>query len=188
MADPVTCEDTGLARAAISCTRWSEPDWARRRPACLIRGSASRPAVLGGVPRRRPPGAAPPLPRALCTSGIGWLVAVVVAIAVTGLSYRNVVRGAAIPATVVDNTVLRWISDIDVPGINGVARVVSCASLQSGRTRGQNNARRIQRHGGTRGPNGAGQQRRADIAVRVVDHRGGRELAAVFTVEWSDDR
>ena len=80
------------------------------------------------APRRRPSGAAPPLPRALRTTGVGWLVGAVVALVVTALIYRNGVRGVAITAIVVDNTVVRWMSDIDVPGINGVARGVSYAA------------------------------------------------------------
>ena len=80
------------------------------------------------APRRRPSGAAPPLPRALRRTGVGWLVGAVVAIVVTVLIYRNGVRGAAITVIVIDNTVVRWMSDIDVPGINGMARSVSYAA------------------------------------------------------------
>ena len=38
------------------------------------------------------------------------------------------VSGAAIPVIVVDDTVVRWISDRDLPGIDGIARVISYAS------------------------------------------------------------
>ena len=44
------------------------------------------------------------------------------------LTFRNGVSGAAIPVIVVDDTVTRWMSGIDLPGIAGIARVVSSAS------------------------------------------------------------
>ena len=44
------------------------------------------------------------------------------------LVFRNGVQGAAIPVTVVDDTIVRWVSDIDLPGIHGLARGVSYAS------------------------------------------------------------
>ena len=48
-----------------------------------------------------------------------------VAIVVTVLIFRNGVSGAAINVIVVDDTVVRWMSDIDLPGIHGIARGVS---------------------------------------------------------------
>ena len=44
------------------------------------------------------------------------------------LIFRNGVAGAAITVIVVDDTIVRWMSDIDLPGIDGVARVVSYAA------------------------------------------------------------
>src|SRR5262245_29650490 len=79
-------------------------------------------------PRRRPSGAAPPLPHHLHRTGVGWLVGAVVAVIATLVIYRNGVRGAAIRAIVVDDTIVRWISNIDLPGIDGIARGVSYAS------------------------------------------------------------
>jgi tRNA A-37 threonylcarbamoyl transferase component Bud32/membrane-associated phospholipid phosphatase len=77
------------------------------------------------APRRRPSGAPPPLPRRLRTTGAGWLIGAVVGVVVTVLIFRNGVEGPAITAIVVDDTVVRWMSDIDLPGIDGIARVVS---------------------------------------------------------------
>ena len=88
-------------------------------------GAPSRPGRR--APRRRPSGAAPPLPRHLRTTGAGWLVCAVVAVVATVLVFRNGVRGAAITVIVVDDTVVRWMSDIDLPGIDGIARGVSYA-------------------------------------------------------------
>ena len=59
---------------------------------------------------------------------MGWLVGAIVAIAYTALIYRDGVEGVAIDAIAVDDRVVRWISGIDVPGIDGVARAVSYAS------------------------------------------------------------
>jgi tRNA A-37 threonylcarbamoyl transferase component Bud32 len=79
------------------------------------------------APRRRPSGAPPPLPRDLRWSGIGWLIGAIVAVVVTGLIFRNGVRGGAIPVIVVDDAVVRWMSGIDLPGSHGIARIVSYA-------------------------------------------------------------
>ncbi len=88
-----------------------------------VSGGAGRRAT-----RRRPSGAPPPLPHHLRTTGAGWLIGAIVAIAYTALIYRHGVEGVAIDAIAVDDTVVRWISDIDLPGIDGVARAVSYAS------------------------------------------------------------
>jgi tRNA A-37 threonylcarbamoyl transferase component Bud32 len=78
--------------------------------------------------RRRPSGAPPPLPHPLRTTGAGWLIGAIVAIAYTVLIYRHGVHGVAIDAIAVDDAIVRWISGIDLPGIDGMARAVSYAS------------------------------------------------------------
>jgi tRNA A-37 threonylcarbamoyl transferase component Bud32/membrane-associated phospholipid phosphatase len=80
------------------------------------------------TPRRRPSGAPPPLPHELHTTGAGWLSCAVVAVVATVLIFHNGVQGAAIPVIVVDDTVVRWMSNIDLPGIDGIARGVSYAA------------------------------------------------------------
>src|SRR5512133_3537119 len=67
--------------------------------------------------RRRPTGAAPPLPYRLQTSGIGWLVAAVV-LAVCGRG----LRGPAVAVTVVDDAVVRWLAGLVGPGLVGTLR------------------------------------------------------------------
>ena len=81
-----------------------------------------------GSPRRRPSGAPPPLPFHLRRTGIGWIVAAVVAVVVAVLVFGNGVSGAAIPVIVVDDAVVRWMSDLDLPGIHGIARGISYAA------------------------------------------------------------
>ncbi len=91
--------------------------------------TATAGAALGrtGRPRRRrrPSGAPPPLPHDLRTSGAGWLLAAAVAVVAAALVYRHGVRGVAIPAIVVDDTIVRWVSGVDLPAIHGLARGVS---------------------------------------------------------------
>ncbi len=77
------------------------------------------------APRRRPSGAPPPLPRHLRKTGIGWLVAAAVAVTITVLIFGDGVRGAAIPAIAIDDAIVQWMSDVDLPGIDGVARGVN---------------------------------------------------------------
>ena len=77
------------------------------------------------APRRRPSGAPPPLPHDLRRTGVGWLIAAVVVVVATVLIFRNGLHGAAIDVTVVDDTIVRWMSNLDLPGIDGIARGVS---------------------------------------------------------------
>ena len=87
------------------------------------------PSVSGRrVPRRRPSGAPPPLPRHLRTSGVGWLVTALVGVVVTVLVFGDGVSGAAIPVIVVDNAIVRAISEVDLPGLERLARGVSALS------------------------------------------------------------
>ena len=93
----------------------------------------SAPGVAAAKPPRTRPATTsvrgpPPLPRDLRRTGVGWLIGAVVAIIVTVLIFRNGVSGAAISIIVVDDTVVRWISGVDVPGVPGIARVVSYAA------------------------------------------------------------
>ena len=82
----------------------------------------------GGSPRRRPSGAPPPLPFHLRKTGVGWLIAALVAVVLTLIVFGNGVSGAAIPVIVADDAVVRWVSGVDVPGIHGIARGVNYAA------------------------------------------------------------
>jgi tRNA A-37 threonylcarbamoyl transferase component Bud32 len=79
--------------------------------------------------RRRPTGAAPPLPYRLQTSGIGWLVAALVLIGLTLAIFARGMRGPAVAVTVVDDAVVRWLASLVSPGLvaplRGLARVAS---------------------------------------------------------------
>jgi len=72
--------------------------------------------------RRRPTGAAPPLPYRLQTSGIGWLVAAVVLVGLTLAIFARGLRGPAVTATVIDDAVVRWLAALVGPGLVGPLR------------------------------------------------------------------
>jgi tRNA A-37 threonylcarbamoyl transferase component Bud32 len=79
--------------------------------------------------RRRPTGAAPPLPYRLQTSGIGWLVAAVVLVGLTLAIFARGLRGPAVAVTVVDDAIVRWLAGLVSPGLvaplRGLARIGS---------------------------------------------------------------
>jgi tRNA A-37 threonylcarbamoyl transferase component Bud32/membrane-associated phospholipid phosphatase len=69
--------------------------------------------------RRRPSGEAPPLPHHLQTSGVGWLVASVVLVALSMVVFAGGLRGLAVAVTVLDDAVVRWLAGLDAPGLAG---------------------------------------------------------------------
>jgi tRNA A-37 threonylcarbamoyl transferase component Bud32/membrane-associated phospholipid phosphatase len=79
--------------------------------------------------RRRPTGAAPPLPYRLQSSGIGWLVAALVLIGLTLAVFARGLRGPAVAVTVVDDAVVGWLAGLVGPGLvaplRGLARIGS---------------------------------------------------------------
>src|SRR5215213_3655098 len=72
--------------------------------------------------RRRPTGAAPPLPYRLQTSGVGWLVAAVVLVGLTLAIFGRGLRGPAVAVTVVDDAVVGWLAGLVGPGLVGPLR------------------------------------------------------------------
>ncbi len=79
-------------------------------------------------PRRRPSGAPPPLPHHLRTTGLGWLIVLMGVVIATVLVFHDGLHGAAIPATVADDTIVRWVSDVDAPGLYNAARILTTIS------------------------------------------------------------
>ncbi|HKO85367.1 MAG TPA: phosphatase PAP2 family protein, partial [Actinomycetota bacterium] len=79
--------------------------------------------------RRRPTGAAPPLPYRLQTSGIGWLVAALVLLGLTLAVFARGLRGPAVAVTIIDDAVVRWLAGLVGPGLEpalrGLARIAS---------------------------------------------------------------
>jgi hypothetical protein len=72
--------------------------------------------ILRSPRRRRPTGEPPPLPYKLQTSGVGWLVAAVVLVALTLVIFARGLRGPAVTATVIDDTVVGWLAGLYGPG------------------------------------------------------------------------
>jgi membrane-associated phospholipid phosphatase len=86
-------------------------------------------AAVRSPRRRRPTGAAPPLPYRLQTSGVGWLVAALVLIGLTLAVFARGLRGPAVAVTVVDDAVVGWLASRYGPGaaasLRGLARIGS---------------------------------------------------------------
>jgi tRNA A-37 threonylcarbamoyl transferase component Bud32 len=75
--------------------------------------------------RRRPSGEAPPLPHHLQTSGVGWLVALVVLVGLSIAVFAGGLRGPAVGVTVLDDAVVRWLAGLDAPGLAGTWRALA---------------------------------------------------------------
>jgi membrane-associated phospholipid phosphatase len=72
--------------------------------------------------RRRPTGEPPPLPHHLELSGLGWLVAAVVLVALSIAVFARGLRGPAVAVTVADDAVVRWLGGLHAPGLAAVLR------------------------------------------------------------------
>jgi membrane-associated phospholipid phosphatase/tRNA A-37 threonylcarbamoyl transferase component Bud32 len=85
------------------------------------------PASTGTLPsrRRRPSGEAPPLPHHLQTSGVGWLVASILLVALSMAVFAGGLRGPAVTVTVLDDAVVRWLAGLDAPGLAGTWRALA---------------------------------------------------------------
>jgi membrane-associated phospholipid phosphatase len=75
--------------------------------------------------RRRPSGAPPPLPRHLETTGVGWLLAAVGLIAVFTVVFTVSRHGAAVELTVVDDRVVRWLTELRRGWLTSVLQVAA---------------------------------------------------------------
>jgi membrane-associated phospholipid phosphatase/tRNA A-37 threonylcarbamoyl transferase component Bud32 len=83
------------------------------------------PLVRQSGRRRRPSGEAPPLPHHLQTSGVGWLVALVVLLALSLVVFAGGLRGPAVTVTVLDDAVVRWLAGLDTPGLTATWRTLA---------------------------------------------------------------
>jgi membrane-associated phospholipid phosphatase/tRNA A-37 threonylcarbamoyl transferase component Bud32 len=82
------------------------------------RGVALGPPGMRRSPRRRrPSGQPPPLPHHLQTTGVGWLTAAVVLVALSLLVFADGLRGRAVEVTVLEDAVVGWLAGLDVPGL-----------------------------------------------------------------------
>ncbi len=93
-------------------------------------GPQLRPAAVeaGRGRRRRPSGEPPPLPHHLQTSGIRWLVAMLVLLVLTILVFGRGLRGLAVDVSVADAAVVGWLAGIDLPGFEAAMRGLAALS------------------------------------------------------------
>jgi len=70
--------------------------------------------------RRRPTGEPPPLPHHLQTSGLGWLIAALVLVALSTAVFAGGMRGPAVAVTVADDAAVRWLRGLHAPGLVAV--------------------------------------------------------------------
>jgi tRNA A-37 threonylcarbamoyl transferase component Bud32 len=107
----------------------------RSRPTSALPVHPSLREAARSPRRRRPTGAAPPLPYRLQTSGIGWLVAALVLVGLTLVIFVRGLRGPAVTATVIDDAVVGWLAGLVGPGLvaplRGVARISSWPVLNA---------------------------------------------------------
>ena len=69
------------------------------------------------------------MPHQLQTTGVGWLVAAVVLMALSVLVFAGGLDGLAIDVTVVDAAVIRWLAGLRAPGL--LAAMQALAALDS---------------------------------------------------------
>ena len=86
------------------------------------------PGTVRRARRRRPTGEPPPLPHHLQTSGVRWLVAALVLVALTIAVFARGLRGLAVDVTVADDAVVQWLGGLQAPGLVGIWRALAAFS------------------------------------------------------------
>jgi membrane-associated phospholipid phosphatase/tRNA A-37 threonylcarbamoyl transferase component Bud32 len=86
-------------------------------PRAAQRVELGPPGMRRSPRRRRPSGQPPPLPHHLQTTGVGWLTAAVVLVALSLLVFAGGLRGRAVEVTVLEDAVVGWLAGLDVPGL-----------------------------------------------------------------------
>ena len=75
--------------------------------------------------RRRPSGRPPPLPHPLQTTGVSWMAAFVVLVALSLVVFTGELRGPAVAVTAVDDAVVRWVAGVDGPGLSATMKALA---------------------------------------------------------------
>jgi len=86
------------------------------------------PGTVRRARRRRPTGEPPPLPHHLQTSGVRWLIAAAVLVALTIAVFARGLRGLAVDVTVADDAVVGWLGRLEAPGLVGIWRALAALS------------------------------------------------------------
>jgi membrane-associated phospholipid phosphatase len=84
--------------------------------------------ILWSPRRRRPTGEPPPLPYHLQTSGVRWLIAALVLVALSVVVFAGGLKGVAVEVTVADDAVVGWLSGLQAPGLVGIWRALAALS------------------------------------------------------------
>jgi tRNA A-37 threonylcarbamoyl transferase component Bud32 len=82
------------------------------------------PEVRRSGRRRRPTGAPPPLPRSIQTTGVWWAAATVVLVTLARVSFGPARRSLGVAVTVWDDTVVRWLAGLRLPGLTGLMEAI----------------------------------------------------------------
>jgi hypothetical protein len=119
----------GCDAVARLLVAWVGRGYGRARGPVGTAGSPTDPArnCQAGAPPA-PTGEAPPLPYHLQTSGVRWLIAAVVLVALTITVFARGLRGLAVDVTVADDAVVRWLADLQAPGLVGLFRALAAIS------------------------------------------------------------
>src|SRR6266545_6448900 len=83
------------------------------------------PGIRRSPGRRRPSGQPPPLPHHLQTTGVGWLAAAVVLVALSLLVFGGGLHGLAVGLTVAEDAVVGWLAGLRAPGLLPAMRVMA---------------------------------------------------------------
>ena len=86
------------------------------------------PGTVRRARRRRPTGEPPPLPHHVQTSGVRWLIAALVLVALTIVVFAGGLRGLAVDVTVADDAAVRWLGGLHAPGLVGIWRGLAALS------------------------------------------------------------
>jgi len=100
-------------------------DQATARSASRVRASTR---ILWSPRRRRPTGEPPPLPYHLQTSGVRWLIAAAVLVAMAIAVFARGLRGLAVDVTVTDDAIVGWLGRLQAPGVVGIWRALAALS------------------------------------------------------------
>jgi hypothetical protein len=65
------------------------------------------------------------LPHHLQTTGVGWLAAAVILVALSLLLFADGLRGPAVAVTAVDDAVVGWLAGLDAPGLLAAMRLLA---------------------------------------------------------------
>jgi tRNA A-37 threonylcarbamoyl transferase component Bud32 len=97
-------------------------------PATVLRPQPAPAGTVRRTRRRRPTGEPPPLPHHLQTSGVRWLIAALVLIALTIAVFARGLRGLAVDVTVADDAAVQWLGRLHAPGLEWIWRVLAALS------------------------------------------------------------